>query len=300
MDEFLKDKRVFLAGHRGFIGSALHHHLRKAGCCVEVLGGDITTPDAWDSLGDRFDFVIHLVAVENERDIDHEIQVNARSALHLAQHVATLKSKPRIIFASSTNIFGAHTDLVDENSVDMPLGIWSAHKLLAENYLRMFREKGVESAILRLPNVYGIDQNESVATRSAVNRAIKSCVATNELTLYANRDCVRDYLHVSDVRGMILEAMRLFDEFKQFQKIILGSGRCLRISQLWAEIARQYENITGEKAKLFINSSAPMDAFAMRSHTISNALFFKISGYRSHVSLEDGIAATVKFFVSRM
>ena len=67
------------------------------------------------------------------------------------------KLKLKIIFASSTNVFGL-TDkrVINEKVKSLPLSEFSAHKILGENYLKQFYKKyKIPSIILRIPNIYG-------------------------------------------------------------------------------------------------------------------------------------------------
>jgi nucleoside-diphosphate-sugar epimerase len=293
----LNGRRLLLTGHRGFIGSSLLEALQRHGCAVSTFPGDVTAPDAWAALKEEFDFVLHLAAVENEPSFERELSVNALSVLNLARRIASLKKKPKVIFTSTTNIWGCRTDaIVDEQTIDAPTSIWSVHKLLAENYLRAFREFGVESVILRLPNIVGECANMNVIARSAVNRAIEDCLLNKKLTVYANKNCIRDYLDVSDLVEMLLQTIRWFDELSQHAKVIIGSGQCIPIVTVWSEIARQYEKLTGAKIEIRENTST-LSAFAMRSYVTSNALASRILGYRPQVSIEDSIRGTMQHLI---
>ena len=61
--------------------------------------------------------------------------------------------RPKIVFASSANLFGlADTLPVNEDNRDDPLTMWAVHKLTAENYLRLYAQQfGLQSITLRLP-----------------------------------------------------------------------------------------------------------------------------------------------------
>jgi nucleoside-diphosphate-sugar epimerase len=293
----LNGRHVLLTGHRGFIGSSLLEALQAHGCTVTVFPGDVAAPDAWHALDEKFDFVLHLAAVENEPNVERELSVNALSVLNLARRIAALRKKPKVIFTSSVNIWGSRTDtIIDEQTIDAPASVWSAHKLLAENYLRAYREFGVETVILRLPNVFGVCANKNAMPRSAVNRAIDGCVRSRTLTIYANKDCIRDYLDVSDLTAMFLQVIRHFDELSRHAKVIIGSGRCMPIIAVWRAIACQYETLTGMRVEIREDASK-LDAFAMRSYATSNALASRIIGCEPKISLEEGLRTTARYLI---
>lgn len=293
----LSGLRLLVSGHRGFVGSSLFEELQRHGCAATGFAGDVAAPDAWNALNEEFDFVLHLAAVENEPNIERELSINALSVLNLARRIASLKKRPKVIFTSSTNIWGCRTDaIVDEATADAPASTWSAHKLLAENYLRAYRQFGVESSILRLPNIIGQCADKGAIARSAVNRAIDGCVRNGTLTVYANKDCIRDYLDISDLVATFLQAIRHFDELSRHAKVIIGSGRGVPIMDVWTAIAGQYEKLTGTRVDIQEDPSE-LDAFAMRSYVTSNALASRIIGYEPRVSIEQSIRGTMQYLI---
>ena len=160
-----KDKIVGITGYRGYLGSALYYELKKLDCQVKFIKSDVSNLDELKSELKRheFDIIFHLASSEihykNENIKDTLLQrdINASSILYLHKAIENLNTK--VIFTSSTNIFGdVDVDVVDETTKDNPQSIWSIHKLLAENYIsNLFKN----FSILRLPNVYGVN-NEMV------------------------------------------------------------------------------------------------------------------------------------------
>lgn len=298
LERHLAGRRVMLTGQRGFIGSTLRPALEAHGCAVSVQDGDITQPGAWSAVDADFDFVVHLAAVENQPSFERELSVNALSVIELARHIASLKRKPTIIFASSTNVWGDATGaVVDETTADAPASIWSTHKLLAEHYLRVFLEQGVPSVILRLPNVMGCCGDPAMMSRSALNRAIETCVRNRTLTVYQNKQCIRDYVDVSDITTTFLHSLRSAPEMSRHAKVIIGSGTCMRIIDVWREIARVHAELTGVKVEIEENSSQ-LNAFAMRSSAPSNALAIRLLGYAPRVSVAESIRRTMQYFLA--
>jgi hypothetical protein len=82
-------------------------------------------------------------------------------------------------------------------------------------------------------------------------------------------------------------------------KVILGSGRCLRIVDVWREIARQYELLEGERIEIQENAFA-LSAFDMRSCALSSALSSSILGYQPKVSIAESIQNTMRFLIDEL
>src|SRR5262249_4833517 len=155
-----------------------------------------------------------LAAFEHKRGSEFapaiDLAVNAGATLNLLECCRSRGLKPRIVFASSANIYGQPTRLpVDESFPDQPLTLFAIHKLTSEQYLRFYaREFGIPSVSLRLSNLYGCFHHTSreVVDRVVLNRIMGRALRGDSLELYRNRDKVRDYLHIEDVVSALLAA----------------------------------------------------------------------------------------------
>src|SRR5438309_9507414 len=123
--------RVFVTGHRGYIGAHLVGLLKEAGHHVTGCDLDLFEGCGWEPLvgADReirrdirqlttrelegFDCVMHLAAISNDPmgDLDPEItrDINARGSIALAQK-AKAAVVPRFLFSSSCSIYGKAKD----------------------------------------------------------------------------------------------------------------------------------------------------------------------------------------------
>ncbi len=157
---------ILITGGRGYIGSALAQSLAAVDCKLilldqspdhewnpetqkaEVLlvNGDVSLRKTWEATLLGVDYVFHLAAEEyfyrSGYDPERDYQINALPILRLLETCRAQNHRPRIVFASSANLYGLAGKLpVNEYSRDDPLTMWAVHKLASEYYLRLYAQQ---------------------------------------------------------------------------------------------------------------------------------------------------------------
>ncbi len=161
------------------------------------------------------DVVIHLAALTNA-ETSHEQAKEVESVnLEGLKKVADvcLKSNVKLIFPSTTSVYGSQESLVDENCQELkPQSPYAESKLAAEHYLQSLKYQGLKFVICRFGTIFGY----SVGMRfhTAVNKFIWQAVNGLPLTVWKTAlKQKRPYLELGDcVRAIsfILEN-NLFD-----------------------------------------------------------------------------------------
>ena len=177
-------KKVIVTGGAGFIGSHLVDKLISKGVSVIILDNlssgkkeninpkathinmDLSTVDTkqfhWELFPMKFfkdvDVVFHLAAtpqvqysIENPTDNN-----NLNSLINILDLSRTIGAK-RFVFSSSSAVYGNPTYTpIDENHPLSPLSPYALHKLIGEQYCKLYSNLyDLDTACLRYFNAYG-------------------------------------------------------------------------------------------------------------------------------------------------
>ena len=314
---------ILITGGRGYIGSALAQSLAGINCKLilldqspfdawqpvgqgaEVLlsNGNVSLRNTWDDVLPGVDYVFHLVAKETlfprpEYDPESDFQFNALPVLHLLEVCRTRNYRPKIVFASSANLFGLVDTLpVTEDNGDDPLTVWSVHKRTAEHYFQLYsRQFGINAITLRLGNVYGPTARRSVMTRVVINKIIAKALNGETVTTYANQDCVRDYVFLKDVVQAFLLAGACCGSNKR-PFYVIGSGEGETIRDVWHLIADSVKLHTGKNVPIRCDESVKIEPIEWRNFVADTTRFRKLTGWKPRTKLAQGIHSTVNAFL---
>ena len=229
--------RALVTGISGFAGSFLAEHLLESndavlGCSpdgawydgsdstlidqVEVIGWDLATPDGPPAEVRRRiesfcpDVIYHLAALSVPDDCGHEeptpkaTAVNVRGTRQVLALAESLRSRPRVLFVSSSLVYAPVTrqaPRVDENAPVAPRRGYSKTKLAAEDEVRRACEaNGCDAVIARAFQHTGPRQDSRMmlpswsrqyALGDAQPVTVHTCDAQIDLTDV--RDVVRAY-----------------------------------------------------------------------------------------------------------
>ena len=294
MMETYKGLNILITGWSGYIGSALVESFKSIDCNLILSTGDLSKKEAWDNnIDNDIDVIFHLAGVEVDHETsERDLNVNAVSVLHMLQTCVEKDCNPRIVFSSSTNIFGnTNYDLVNEFTRSNPPAEWSAHKLLAENYLKIYSDKyGLKTVTLRLPNVYGPVPKKEVMSRMVINKVIEYGIKNKQLKLYKNKDCYRDYIFVDDVVKAFLKIGLSYDYIFDGRFFVVGTQKFHSIAHVWNTIA----NEIGEDVSISTDWDVELNPIEMRSFVGDFTALNKITKWTPEVDLETGIKLTIE------
>ena len=317
-------RTILITGGRGYIGSALTQSLATIKCKLILFDqlpidawrpesqkaeivlrkGDVSAPRFWDDALHGVDYVFRLAAKEysyrSEYDPEQDFQFNALPILRLLEACRLQTYRPKIVFASSANLFGLVDTLpVNETTRDNPLTMWAIHKLAAENYLRLYAELfGIQSIVLRLANVYGPTVRWPVMTRVVINKVIAMALNGETLVTYANQGCVRDYVFLKDVVCAFLLAGAYCGSSKHLIYVI-GSGEGKSIAGVWQLIADCVTSHVGKNVPIRSDDSFEIEPLELRNFVADTGRFQKATGWKPRTGLRQGIDISVRAFLSK-
>jgi nucleoside-diphosphate-sugar epimerase len=242
-----RPRKALVVGSRGNIGQPLVRHLKSLGYEVRevdirpgardgYLVGDINNP--LDILP-AFDWgpeVVFMLAAVVGREVSEQaaaltITANLSGLSNVLQ--LCLRSKSRIVFFSSSEIYGPQDDVMDEaKSIPHPNNRYALSKWLGEQLVEYeVRHQGLKAVILRPFTIY--DENEEPGDhRSAMIRFAWHLAYGRPISVH--RGSARGWLHISDAVRAIEAAGRL----KDYAVINIGHPAIVPTTEL-AEMIRR-------------------------------------------------------------
>jgi len=212
-------KRVLVVGGAGYIGGhtvdVLLNHGHKVAVYdnltyenrylkdVDFVYGDVRDTDKVIETAKTYDVVVLMAALVGDPacsvDPDLTDEINHVAIKNICQQ---LPKEKHVIFMSTCSVYGAQTDMLDEESPTNPLSSYASTKLLAEKYV-----KERNGTIFRLGTVYGLaDTYSRVRLDLVVNVITMKAVYDKKINIFGGEQW-RPLICVKDIAGYVLEAI---------------------------------------------------------------------------------------------
>jgi len=256
---------VLVTGGAGFIGSHLVRRLVKeragsvavldnlhrgsaeslADCLDEIrfVRGDVRNAAGLLEALHGIDLVYHLAAQSSvmgaEEHADYTFRTNVSGTFELLRAARTSGVR-RVVFTSSREVYGDPLRVpVPETAALKPKNLYGASKVAGEAYCSVFGSEGLETAVLRLANVYGPGDTDRVLPLF-IERALQG----QPLVLYGGQQ-VLDFVWID----VVVEALWKvgFGELIR-EPLNIGSGLGVTISNL----SRRVLELTGGRPRFEI------------------------------------------------
>jgi nucleoside-diphosphate-sugar epimerase len=218
------DMKVFVTGHRGYIGSHLVDVLKQEGHAV--VGCDLGLYDGceWEPLVkadveltkdtraieardlDGSDCVMHLAAISNDPmgavNGPLTLDVNRDASVRLAR-LAKQAGVPRFLFAGSCSVYGKGAKLdLDENDSLNPLTAYAQSKIETEKLVSELADDGFSPVYLRNSTAYG--HSPMLRVDLVVNNLLGSARAYGEIRIQSDGTPWRPLIHCRDIARAFL------------------------------------------------------------------------------------------------
>jgi len=305
-----RQDKIFVAGHRGMVGSAIVRALRGRDFANIVVAPraevDLLDERAVSTFLQREKPDVVILAAARVGGIQANRQFPAdflRENLAIQTNVihhAQLSGVRTLVFLGSSCIYprDCPQPMKEEYLLTGPLEptneAYALAKIagvrMAQAYHRQF---GVE-VICPMPcNLYGTNDSFDLANAhvlSSLVRRFSDAVAErcSEVTLWGTGSARREFLHVDDLAEAVL---LLMERWTSPDIINVGSGEDVTIRELAETIAQA----TGFAGEIFWNPSMP-DGMPRKCLDVSRLAAL---GFRPRVSLHEGIARTVREYRER-
>jgi len=290
---------LLVTGSRGLVGRRLCASLRNDGFSVkelDLLGqgashGDVTRLANIEAAIQGCAGVVHLAAVSRvvwgQRDLELCWRTNVTGLQNLVHGALAQSSKPWILFSSSREVYGQASSLpVVETAALNPLNVYARSKAEGERLVLEARSQGLQSAVVRLSNVYGCTKDHADRVIPAFARA-----AVEGLPLRVEgSNHTFDFTHVNDVVRGLRALIRLLESSEQLSHPVhLVSGHPTSLGELAATCCR------------LAKSGASVTEAAPRSYDVARfygdpARARELLGWESEISLEVGLTRLIEDF----
>ena len=305
---------ALVTGGAGFIGSHLVEALCARGANVRVLDdlslgsisnlshikghidliqGSIADRDLIRKAVQGVEFVFHLAAYPSvaysveQPELTNAINLEASLAILAEGSAARVR---RIIFSSSSAVYGERSEPARETDPVNPLSPYALQKYASERYVVLYSHlRNSPGTALRYFNVFGPRQSFNSPYSGVIARFCTALVSQSRPTIFGQGDQSRDFVSVHDVvQANLLAAEQQAAIGRVFN---IGNGKTITIRQLLdtlnkinnSQVEPNFEPPrTGE-----IQFSCA-DISAARAHL----------GYVPKVSIEDGLRETLQFYRS--
>ena len=312
----LENARVFVAGHRGMVGSAIMRRLEAEGCRHLLVRGrnelDLTNQAQVANFfaTERPEYVFMAAArvgginANNTRPADF-IYDNLAIAANTI-HAAHASGCRRLLFLGSSCIYprlaaqpmqesALLTGTLEPTNEPYALAKIAGIKL-CESYNR---QHGTDFRSVMPTNLYGPNDNFDLATSHVLPALIRrfdaaKAAGASEVTIWGSGTPRREFLHVDDLAEACLLVMKLPKErhdaltLPMLSHINVGTGTDITIR----ELAHTIRDIVGFKGSIGFDSTHP-DGAPRKLLDISK---LRSLGWEPRIALADGIRATWEWY----
>ncbi|MGY3679061.1 GDP-L-fucose synthase family protein [Streptomyces sp. TE33382] len=302
--------RVFVAGHRGLVGSALVRRLTAEGHEVLTRGRELldlreSAPTAAYLRGIRPDAVVLAAAkvggiMANSTCPVQFLEDNLRIQLSViaGAHAA---GTGRLLFLGSSCIYPKHApqpireDALLTGPLEPTNEAYALAKIAGIAQTRSYRRQYGAAYISAMPtNLYGPGDNFDLATSHVLPALIRRFHEAKrdrapEVTLWGSGSPRREFLHVDDLAAA---CVRLLEVYDGDEPVNIGCGEDLTIRKL-AETVRE---VTGYQGDITWDTSKP-DGTPRKLLDVSRLLSL---GFEPKIPLREGIASTYAWWLGQL
>jgi UDP-glucose 4-epimerase len=261
---------------------------------VDLVVGSILDEETVAEVCAGTDSIVHLAARPSvPRSLEDPMathHANATGTLTILE-AARLGSRPQVIVASSSSVYGANPTLPKtEDMATLPMSPYGASKLATESYaLAHGRSFGMQALAFRFFNVFGPLQAADHAYAAVIPAFISAALKKAPLQVHGDGNQTRDFTYVGSVCSVLVDAVRRRVSSERAVNLAFGS----RISLI--ELIEKLEDLIGYPIDREHVSPRAGD---VRDSQADRTRLMELFPDAPAVPLEQGLRETVEWFRS--
>ena len=302
----LEGKRVWVAGHRGMVGSAIVRRLEREGCEVLVAGRDqVDLKDQAQTrtwILDAKPDAIFLAAAKvggilaNDSFPADYLYDNLMIEANIIEAAFRAEVK-KLLFLGSSCIYPkfAPQPITEDSLLTGPLeptNEWYAiAKIAGIKLAQAYRKQHGCDFISAMPtNLYGpndnFDLNSSHVMPAFIRKAHEAKErGDREIVMWGTGTPRREFLHCDDCADALVHLMKVYSDFEH---VNVGSGDDVTIRELLEQVCRT----VGFEGEIVQDLTKPDGT----PRKLMSADKLRALGWQPSISLEDGVATTYAWF----
>ena len=316
---FYRNRRCFITGGMGFLGSNLAHALVAQGAKVTVIDNFLSNHGANLFNINGIEDKVRVVRedIRNSRSLsdlvkDNEIifnlagqvshldsisapftdyEINVLGNLKILEACRNSGNNVKIVYAGTRSQYGEVKKLpVDEETPRIPLDIYSVHKDAAERlhfiYASIF---ALRITSLRVNNVFGSRHQMQHPRYGVLNWFIRLALENKDISIFGSGDQIRDYSFVDDItRAFLLLGEKKETEGEAYN---VGSGSPVKFREMAEKIIKM---ANGGKIKT-VPWPDGYKNIEVGDYKV-NVSKLRALGWKPDVSFEKGLKNTIEFY----
>ncbi len=304
----LEGRRIFVAGHRGMVGSAVVRRLQQENCEIIVAGRDevdlINQAQVEAFMARQKPDVVVVAAAKvggilaNDSLPAEFLYQNLMIEGHLI-HAAHRVGVEKLLFLGSSCIYPreASQPIREEALLTGPLektNEWYAiAKIAGIKLCQAYRKQYGADYISAMPcNLYGPNDNYNPKSSHVIPALLRrfheaAKAGADEVICWGTGAPRREFLFVDDLAGACIFLLK---NYSDVQHINVGVGEDISIK----ELAEQIKDVTGFRGKIAWDVSKP-DGTLLKRMDVSRV---QDLGWRAKTLFKEGLAASYADFVA--
>jgi len=296
------NSKIFVAGHKGLVGSAIVRNLKSKGYnnIITLNRSQLDLTKENDVycffMMEQPEYVFNAAAkvggiMGNKNHPADFIYENLRIQNNII-HNAYKGGVKKLIFLGSSCIYPKFPNIpiTEDQLMTSPLeesnSAYAIAKIAGMRMCQAYRQQYGFNAISLMPtNLYGINDNFDLENSHVLPAMIRKFYQADEkVTLWGDGSAMREFLHVDDLAEACYVCMQKYDEEEH---INIGTGEDVTIKELAETVAK----VVGNK-KIEWDTSKPNGT----PRKVLNVDKIKSLGWEPKIGLEEGIRSTYEWF----